>query len=121
MITLSKLRRLARGRLQADDLPPFVIMRDKIRMNMDLKPTTEERISWEYAVVFGNRADYVGLKDELIVDRVLAMNLIKHCNMNCVASTEDCQLYELPGEPFKEKYSHQGLKFTTKVSYKKSC
>lgn len=105
MITHSYIKKVLSGKIAEGGLlsKPFIVMRS---LTKELLTGTA---TWEYHFINDNRIIHPGTPREAIygdvlISRKTAMNLIRHFNMIEALTTNQGQIYELPGEPFKTTY-----------------
>ena len=88
------------SRLKNGEMPyslqgkPFVVIKQFIQMIFT------ENYSTEWIVT-----DNPGKFSFCPVPKATAMQIISRFQMSCTCNTEDGKVFELPGSPFKEKYS----------------
>ena len=101
VITETRLNNIANGYLDPDRLDqPFIITRVHNKM------VKRKEGSWAYTFIWGSKFNKDDEIDEMIdIEPRIAKKLIDIYGMTVAHQTEDGQVYEMPGTPYRKSFS----------------
>ena len=104
MISEKTLRKIIDGKLNPDIINvPFLISRDRIT-----NKCFEDVSCTEYSFIYGPKTDCNGkIVEETLISADTAGKLIKLYKMHPVARNENATLYEMEGNPFKNRFGNK--------------
>lgn len=105
VITETRLENIANGYLDPDKLDsPFIIT----RTHNSLRRSTEGEGCWVYSFIWGRKFNREFEIDETLeIAPRTAKKLIKIYNMTIAHQTEDGQIYEMTGNPYRDFFRNK--------------
>ena len=106
VITETRLNNIANGYIDPDKLNmPFIITRTHNKM------IRSSEGSWAYSFIWGKKYNKDNEIDGMLdIEPRTAKKLIKLYNMTVAHQTEDGQIYEMSGNPYKRNFDNSNNK-----------